>query len=403
MGRLSMRAQLNQEFLRWRNEIDQNTEIVDPLYQCLQGIFLRRWWKRLWVVQEAALASSALLVCGSATLDFSDLDQIHYCILEERSDASLRAYSFLSQAMVQLSTRKFLNDDYKRSNVMFARLALHFLYVSSQKEASDPRDKVFGIFGLVNRFGQIFPAPDYNKSVGTVFTEAAKALITFTKSSEILSYSSGESGQPDLPSWAPDWSFIQRRHISPGWFNANNGLEAIYELSLNSIALRIKGILVKNVREVADADQRPEPFARPKVYDCICVWQQWSRLACSLAQYSSSEDLQETLWRTLCWDSTEINERPASLDYKHKFDAWHHILLSSDRMPTEIGNDLLANHNAMQFADEVSIWNSQRALCITTDRCMAMVPAKARPNDQIAILSGSRLPFVIRPTSDYIL
>jgi hypothetical protein len=31
---------------------------------------------------------------------------------------------------------------------------------------------------------------------------------------------------------------------------------------------------------------------------------------------------------------------------------------------------------------------------------MAMVPTKARPNDQIAILSGSPLPFVIRPTND---
>ena len=78
---------------------------------------------------------------------------------------------------------------------MFAKLALHFLEASSRKEVSDPRDRVFGILGLVNRFGQIFPAPDYNKSVGTVFTEAAKAVITFGNSSEILCHSSGDSGR----------------------------------------------------------------------------------------------------------------------------------------------------------------------------------------------------------------
>jgi len=197
-GQAIYEGPINQEFLRWRNEIDQNTETVDPLYQCLQGIFLRRWWKRLWVVQEAAVASSALLICGSATLDFSDLDQIHHCIREERSassNASLTAYLFLSQAIVQLSIRKFLNDEFKRTDAMFAKLALHFLEASSRKEVSDPRDRVFGILGLVNRFGQIFPAPDYNKSVGTVFTEAAKAVITFGNSSEILCHSSGDSGR----------------------------------------------------------------------------------------------------------------------------------------------------------------------------------------------------------------
>jgi hypothetical protein len=282
-------------------------------------------------------------------------------------------------------------------------LALHFLHASSQKEASDPRDKVLGILGLVNRFGQIFPAPDYSKSVGTVFTETAKAVITHTKSSEILCHSSGESGWSDLPSWAPDWSLYFHQHVIPLRFNTANGSEAIYQLSHHSLDLRIKGTLVKDVREVADADQRPEPFPHPKVYehDCICVWQQWCQLASSLGQHCSGEDLKETLCRTLCCDSTETHELPLPVDYKHGFDAWHKILMSSVRTPTEIGHELLANHDAMRFADEVALSNRGRALCITADRCMAMVPGKTQPNDQIVILTGSRVPFVIRPTNDY--
>jgi hypothetical protein len=171
---------------------------------------------------------------------------------------------------------------------MFAQLALYFLHISSVKEASDPRDKVFGILGVVNRFGQIFPAPDYSKSVGAVFTEAAKAVITFSKSSEILCCSSGESGRADLPSWAPDWSFFNPQ-VAPYEFNANNGLQAIYELSPYSLALQVKGILVKKVKEVADIDHRPDPFTLPSLYDTIREWQQWCQLASPLVQYSNSE------------------------------------------------------------------------------------------------------------------
>jgi hypothetical protein len=69
-----------------------------------------------------------------------------------------------------------------------------------------------------------------------VFTEAALAVITFSTSLKILCYSSGESGLADHPSLAPDWNF-NTEDAMPTLFNANNGLQAIYQLSPCSLAL----------------------------------------------------------------------------------------------------------------------------------------------------------------------
>lgn len=148
-------------------------------------------------------------------------------LCEKPSRPSTKTFLFLSQASGQLTTKELLNTEHEKTDVRFAQLALNFLQLSSQKKASDPRDKVFGILGLVNRFGQIFLVPDYRKSVGTVFTEAAKVVINFSKSLKILRYSSRESGLDDRPSWAPDWNF-NTENLTSVLFNANNVLQAIY-------------------------------------------------------------------------------------------------------------------------------------------------------------------------------
>jgi hypothetical protein len=48
----------------------------------------------------------------------------------------------------------------------------HFLGLTRGSPASDPRDQIYGILGLVDEDSEIIlPPPDYGKSVVTVYTE----------------------------------------------------------------------------------------------------------------------------------------------------------------------------------------------------------------------------------------
>ena len=53
--------------------------LLDDKNHCFSGfldIAERPWWKRVWVIQEAALARSATLHCGRHTIDFVRLTHV---------------------------------------------------------------------------------------------------------------------------------------------------------------------------------------------------------------------------------------------------------------------------------------------------------------------------------------
>jgi len=389
-------------FVNWRNQRTKSIKVAQMQTSQFDAVFDRRWWTRVWVIQEMALANSALLFCGDAILDLLDLHVINICVCEEGSQASIKAFSFLGLAAGNLSLRMDIRNRVITSDAELASWAIFVLSSLRQCEASDPRDKVYGIIGLLNHFGQIFPAPDYNRGVGTVFTDAAKALITHSNSLDILCYSSWPSNWSDLPSWVPDWSLESNADSGPDSFKAAKGSRAICFLPHNKGELCIKGTFISTASQVGKEDPSPLGASPLKGYDheCIRIWQQWCQMASSMAPNFSSERLEETLHRTLCWDRTQMGE-PLSREYKSRFDAWFKIITYKYSPIPEVEIFLTWNNDAMLYADQLLVLGRRRAFCITADGHMAMVPGKTQPGDRIALFAGGPTPFVVRQTGDH--
>ncbi|KAL1611985.1 hypothetical protein SLS60_000208 [Paraconiothyrium brasiliense] len=72
------------------------------------------------------------------------------------------------------------------------------------RECSDPKNRIYALYGILRRQGLRLPTPDYNKSVRQILTEAAHAAIIQGNSLELLSQLSCRSIADDLPSWVPD-------------------------------------------------------------------------------------------------------------------------------------------------------------------------------------------------------
>ena len=73
------------------------------------------------------------------------------------------------------------------------------------RQATDPRDKLFGLLGLSKEFSD-FVAIDYTSPVDQVFEDFALAFINRTRTLDVLVSLGGDSRLSNLPSWAPDWS-----------------------------------------------------------------------------------------------------------------------------------------------------------------------------------------------------
>jgi hypothetical protein len=101
------------------------------------------------------------------------------------------------------------------------------LELTRELQASNERDKVFGIMGFFNGLDKILPSPNYSKPKAAV-SEVAMALIANSLSMDVLSSCCAGSRILDLPSWAPDWSFPNANRPSYKDFSAAKGSKATY-------------------------------------------------------------------------------------------------------------------------------------------------------------------------------
>jgi len=79
------------------------------------------------------------------------------------------------------------------------------LMQSVHRLASDPRDKVFSLFGLISPSFVLSFKADYSMSIKEVYKKTAKACIERDQVLTILRFAGLGSKDSGMPSWTPDW------------------------------------------------------------------------------------------------------------------------------------------------------------------------------------------------------
>lgn len=192
---------------------------IPPLRRLIQ----QPYFTRIWPLQEIALARRCLILLGAeAVVDIRSvflmphsetLHQIHHG-QDSAEVASLR----LEYERVTTLHRRLLGffqsrlDDsngFLEPNIppSISEVLLH----ARSHEASEPRDKVFALYGVFQRFQAYLQAPDYLRAVESIYREASASAIQTDRSLHVFEGLTGVSTY-DLPSWSPDWSDYQ--HIA---------------------------------------------------------------------------------------------------------------------------------------------------------------------------------------------
>lgn len=71
-------------------------------------------------------------------------------------------------------------------------------------QATNPKDKIYGVHALYTSVGIQMPAVDYSKSLSQVYEGAAVAMIIWSRTLKVLGYACHDGSF--LPSWVPDFS-----------------------------------------------------------------------------------------------------------------------------------------------------------------------------------------------------
>lgn len=248
----------------------------------LAALFEREYWKRLWIVQEQFNAADINVYCGSsqplpwkvyqaASHAFQqhkhDLENLlpkrHNIVAQKRySYSQILAY----QGPGSLPDRGYLTDLAGQGDDGL----LEIMRICRRKLSSDPKDKVFGVLGILNEDVRDEFTVDYGSSVKDIYTDVVDYLLTTSERLDVIcesiqfpTYSSSNK----LPTWVPDWSHvpdISAMSLSPGTsFAASGDTSAVYKflddrrnkLEISGISLGVvswHGIPVGTLCTVAD-------------------------------------------------------------------------------------------------------------------------------------------------------
>ncbi|KLU92887.1 hypothetical protein MAPG_11748 [Magnaporthiopsis poae ATCC 64411] len=167
------------------------SELVD----LVSAFFSRRWFRRVWVLQEAALPDpgNTSVICGTRAV--SAMRALHLLSLVHSHPAASMARIFV---LVRAAPRG-LGKSY----------LLDILIETRDRESEDPRDKIFGILSIANLLDRHMDEGlrvDYAETAQEVFTRFSTFFIRHHGPGFFLSLLKSESKLPGLPSWAADWS-----------------------------------------------------------------------------------------------------------------------------------------------------------------------------------------------------
>lgn len=168
-------------------------------------------WFRIWTMQELACAPQVRLVAGPHELDWAVVD----AFLGDKpyADAFHAAFGhrgggraldlFFSGVVKVYDQRQAFSDRNYRSSLLDA------LARFQHNRATDPRDCVYGLLGLVT--GQHGIVVDYTISTKKLFVDTVVSMINASRDLDILCQTTWmtrprHKNPHDLPSWMPDFS-----------------------------------------------------------------------------------------------------------------------------------------------------------------------------------------------------
>jgi hypothetical protein len=241
-------------------------------WKALASLLARAWWNRIWIVQEIVLAREALILCGTASITWDQLEySLHY---------TSNAVDDIQTQVQDPKDHTFIRDLVRKIGRLIAirrrkdnlNVVDVFDNVGSN-ECSDKRDKIYGLLGIIPDAHLIVPEPNYSLDVEEVHRRAFGSLAVETRNLDFLSLiinrpknTRGGGFPPSFPSWCPDMTSSYFRNIhrlntflilpphSKPQFCASGMKPAIAKLSTNANIIRLSGTRIDVVDGVFPSD-----------------------------------------------------------------------------------------------------------------------------------------------------
>lgn len=185
---------------------DDNDERYMDACRALKAMMARGWWSRIWTVQEAILPPRAVVYWGPCEIAWGTMHCVSERFFGKREELVAR-HGGLRDCDDADGLLEML---WQFHGLQFTKNAppLDVLHRWRSRNATDPRDKVYGLAGVQRdmRLPSLREC-DYGIDVRTLFARVTVELIEDCGTLQPLIGRRGEAHTVEgLPSWAIDWN-----------------------------------------------------------------------------------------------------------------------------------------------------------------------------------------------------
>lgn len=390
----------------------------ESLWDCLLGIFNRPYWRRMWVVQELALAMDCRVLCGNDRRPFSEYMTVVGILVSDvyrlpyQNPILYKAPNLAFKSMSELVLYS------KRGKTLSL---LELLLVTHAFDATDSRDKLYALLGLCSATVRDSIIPDYceSKTLSQVGIDLVEHFITKEKSLDIIlgNREMPPSPDPTVPSWVPllgvQLHWVTKAKIQ--WLSsAGRKFAPKAQVSPDRKKLVAKGYQIDTV--VYKLGPYDDCLAQLSInairavlseidettFQTLWLIREFYRAETGTTEGFSTINNREALWRTLICDTSrgvksgEGITMPATPEYGHMYNG---LIGYRGKFKREVAPTLgpgEAPDPRLKYAQEAETEMRGRCFFVSRRGYFGMGAHGIETNDMICILYGASLPVVLR-------
>ncbi|EEU41739.1 uncharacterized protein NECHADRAFT_87764 [Fusarium vanettenii 77-13-4] len=401
-----------------------------PVWLQALALYKTRWFQRLWVVQEIALAQRATVIWGKCEMSWQWIGLAAAVIRTNwhRIVPNHSNRSGVSDRQVPIGVMNaYFMYRISRSQDYLKPLLFSFcelLTLTRQFGCQEKRDKIFGLLGLATTDGvNSLIAPDYTNSLGEVYRNLARLMISSKNPLAILSHIhhteifdhpghdvyaydhdySPQAGSarvtPFKDSWIPRWDVKGPQTLTPldahPDFAAGLSQPAQIRDGVQGDRLTVRGIIIDGVKH--KLWMNTQYFKQQQSF----AWEQTPGLREILERGGHTRHSLERLALTLTAGKSWYDDKETrSGNNSGNQDDTAGLSPAGEFITMSELEELATEGNGPLFLDAVTTACVGRCLFSTGSHMGGVGPLDTRPGDMVCIIYGAAVPFVIRPYED---
>lgn len=273
------------------------------------------------------------------------------------------------------------------------------------RKASDDRDKVFSVLGLVTDwFGATPVVPDYSLTTAKLYADVTEHLIS-SMSNSLFVFVSNHRRRPGFPSWVHDWAAedpsdypFENTWADLMWFmySASAKLAATVKRHGDSILL-VDGYYVDRIVTVGDAMEVHDWKSAVPIFDSWTAMTDVDRE--STKPYIAGGDLDNAFWRCMVGNVAYIGSSSFAQISPY-------VKVTQEHYPAYVawkeGVRTAVDGQWMLSADTVAVYMTlaatarHRRMFVTEKGYIGMGGLATAVGDDVHVLLGSNVAFVNR-------